>query len=116
MAAIDYPTTLPNPMQGAFDESMLETKVQDSGEVGAARLRNRFTRSLNRWKFTIELTGAQKAALYTFYETTLSRGVEPFNWTHPTTAVEYEVVMTKRPAVKHFAVDEWRADVELEEI
>jgi len=116
MAAIDYPTSLPLPMEGQFSEEMLETKVQDSGEVGAARLRNRFTRALNRWKFTIEVTGTQKDALYTFYETTLSRGVEVFNWTHPTTEVVYEVVMTRRPKVSHFMVDRWRAEIELEEI
>ena len=116
MASIDYPSTLPAPLQGQFGEDMLETKVQDNGEVGAARLRNRFTRSLDRWKFTLQLTGDQKDALYAFYETTLVRGVEPFNWTHPTTAQTYEVVMSRRPSAKHFTVDLWKAEVELEEI
>lgn len=117
MAVIDYPTSdLPLPLQGAFGEDNLETKVQDKGEVGAARRRNRFTRSLGRWKFTLQATEAQKAALYEFYEKTLVRGVEEFNWTHPTTSVTYEVVMTGRPKVNHFTAGFWKAEIELEEI
>lgn len=116
MASIDYPSTLPAPRVGAFGEEMLETKVDDAGEVGSARRRNRFTRSLNRWKYTLRLTGTQKAALYTFYETTLSRGVEAFNWTHPATAVSYEVVMMRRPKTDHVVNDLWEAEIELEEI
>jgi hypothetical protein len=116
MTAINYPSTLPLPLAGEFSESVLESKVQDAGEVGAARRRNRFTRLLNRWKFTLYLIEADKAALYTFYDTTLERGVESFNWTHPTTGVTYEVIMPGRPTADHFDGELWALKVELEEI
>jgi hypothetical protein len=116
MTAIDYPSTLPLPLAGEFSESALETKVQDAGEVGAARRRNRFTRLLRRWKFSLNLTEAEKASLYTFYDTTLERGVESFNWAHPTTSVSYEVIMAGRPEADHFDGERWILKIDLEEI
>ena len=116
MAAIDYPTSLPNPRGGEFDEGGIETKVRDESDVGAPRRRNRFTRSLGRWRFRIDLDGTQRAALLTFYETTLDRGVEAFNWTHPTTGTSYEVEMVSRPSITHVSADYWQAGVDLQEI
>jgi hypothetical protein len=116
MTAINYPSTLPLPIAGEFNESALETKVQDAGEIGASRRRNRFTRLLSRWKFTLYLTEVDKATLYTFYDTTLERGVESFNWIHPTTEITYEVIMATRPAADHFDGELWVLKIELEEI
>lgn len=116
MATIDYPVSLPPPRDGQFAESILETKVSDQGEVGAPRRRNRFTRSLARFSFQLVLTGAQRATLVDFYEVTLVRGVEVFNWAHPTTLQAYEMAMTSHPSIKHLTADIWTADVELEEI
>lgn len=113
---IVYPTSLPYPLQGEFSETVLETKVKDNGEVGAARLRNRFTRLLRRWNYKLTLTAAQKDALLTFYDTTLERGVESFTWTHPTTTTTYTVIMTERPTIDHYVVDLWSASIDLEEI
>ena len=106
MADIDFPS-LPSPVGGQFSEGFLETKVQDQGEVGSPRQRNRFTRGLARFSFQMLLTGAQRSAL---------AGVNRFNWTHPTTAVVYEAIMPSRPSIKHMTADLWTADVEIEEV
>tara|TARA_R110000851_G_C13102466_1_gene568880 strand:- start:15566 stop:15913 length:348 start_codon:yes stop_codon:yes gene_type:complete len=115
MADIDFPS-LPSPVGGQFSEGFLETKVQDQGEVGSPRQRNRFTRGLARFSFQMLLTGAQRSALAAFYDVTLVRGVNRFNWTHPTTAVVYEAIMPSRPSIKHMTADLWTADVEIEEV
>lgn len=116
MADIDYPVDLPMPLGGQFAESILETKVRDSGDVGAPRQRNRFTRALERFSYQLMLTEPQKLALAAFYDVDLVRGVKSFNWTHPTTAVTYEAVMPSRPAIKHMTAGFWTADVEIEQI
>ena len=116
MAAIDFPTTLTAPTEGDFKENYLETRVMDQGQVGSPRSRNRFTRGLERFSFSMNLTDAQKAILDTFYITTLSRGVEIFNWTHPTTAVVYEVKFSVRPKPTHISFDHWNVSVEIGEV
>ena len=116
MATIDFPTSLPVAQQASFKYGLLESKVQDKGEIGAARQRNRFTRTLERFSFSLVLTPEQKAALFDFYDTTLVRGVEAFNWTHPTTAVVFEVVFPARPIVTHLEEKRWIAELNLEEI
>lgn len=116
MADIDYPTSLPAPMGGTLEEGSVDPWVQDQGEVGAPRRRKRFTRTLHQFPFKLRLTDAQKAALLAFYDDTLDDGVEIFNWTHPTTAVVYEVRFSSRPRPRHFTADLWDVDVALEEV
>src|SRR5688572_12622480 len=113
MADIDFPASLNPALDGQFSESSLETKVSDQSEVGAPRRRNRFTRSLARFSFTLLLTDAQKDMLLAFYDDDLVRGVEAFNWTHPTTDVIYEASMPSRPAPKHLTGDLWTADIDI---
>ena len=113
---IVWPESLPGPAVGTLAEGSTETKVSDQGEVGAARRRNRFTRALARFEFDMVLTGAQKDALLAFYDDTLVRGVEAFEWTHPSTAKTYLVIMPGRPPVQHVQADVWSATVELDEI
>lgn len=116
MAEIDAPSFLECLAPGELDDGIVETKVQDQSEVGAGRRRNRFTRTLKVFSFGRNITNAQKEALEAFYETTLDRGVEAFNWTHPYSDVAYEVVFPRRPSIKHLMRGYWRIEVELEEI
>jgi len=113
---IEWPSSLPGPAVGTLAEGSLETKVSDQGEVGAPRRRNRFTRALARFQFEMVLTGAQKDTVLAFYDDTLTRGVEAFEWTHPSTSKTYLVVIPARPAVQHVSADVWSASIELDEI
>lgn len=116
MADFDFPQTLPGPLVGTLEEASTDPWVQDGSEVGAPRRRKRFTRILHQFPFQLRLTGDQKATLLAFYDFTLDSGVEIFNWTHPTTAVVYEVRFASRPRPKHLTVDIWDVDVLLEEV
>lgn len=113
---IVWPESLPGPLVGSLAEGSMETKVSDQGEVGAVRRRNRFTRALARFEFEMVLTGAQKDTLLSFYDDDLTRGVEAFNWTHPSTAKTYLVVLPGRPSVQHVQADIWSISVSLDEI
>lgn len=116
MTDIVYPASIPAARDGEFSEDFLETKVEDAGEVGAPRRRNRFTRGLNRFSFKIVATAAQKAWLHEFYEITLERGVRSFLWTHTRTGQVYEVVMPSRPKAAEISGDIWRIEIEMAEI
>ena len=113
---IVWPQSLPNPAGGTFTETSLETKVQDQSEVGAPRRRNRFTRALARFEFEMILEEDDKATLLEFYDETLVRGVEAFEWTHPTTGRTYLMTMPSRPVATHRDGDIWTLNVELDEI
>lgn len=117
MAAIDF-IDLPNPIGGSLSEGEAQSWVEDRGEVGSPRRRNRFTRSLESFSFALRLTEAQKEALKAFYDVTLGRGVEAFNWTHPTTAEVYEVQFAQKPKPTHLSgsVDLWDVQINLVEI
>lgn len=114
--AVDYPTTLPQPDVSSLEEAATEAYVSDSSEVGAARRRARFTRVLRRWSWTMVMSATQRAALDTFYETTLENGVLTFNWTHPITEVSYEVLFDSRPNIKHFIGTHYSASVSIMEV
>lgn len=116
MSDIVYPSEIPWALDGEFSEGLLETKVDDAGEVGSARRRNRFTRALERFSFKIAANAQQKAILYDFYKNTLGNGVRSFIWTHTRTGVSYEVVMPSRPSASEISNNLWRIQIELEEI
>lgn len=117
MADIDF-IELPNPISGSLSEDETKSWAEDRGEVGSPRRRNRFTRALESFSFSLRLTNAQKEALKAFYDVTLVRGVEAFNWTHPTSAEVYEVQFAQKPKPTHVggSVDLWDVQVNLVEI
>ena len=115
MAVIDFPTTIPLATDGAFSEGAIKPWIDDASEVGSPRRRQRFTREIKLFSYSIMATGAEKDAMETFYITTTGFGVQPFNWTHPATAVVYEVQFSTRPNPKHVTADNWSIDISLEE-
>lgn len=113
--AIDFPAALPVALQGTLKGGRSESWVADTSSVGSARRRNRYTRSLKSFSFTLRLTRAEFDTLDDFYVTTLDRGVLTFNWTHPKTAVSYEMFMDAAPQEEHFSVDYYNVSISLSE-
>lgn len=116
MADIDFPESLPGPLYGTLEEPSTDPWVQDASEVGARRRRKRFTRTLRQFSFQMRLTTAQKELLLAFYDVDLDDGVNAFIWTHPESAVVYEVRFSGRPAPKNLTIGIWDVPVTLEEI
>lgn len=116
MATIDWPVSLPVAQDGSLVEGYFESFVSDQPEVGAPRRRKRFTRALRRFSFTMVLTTAQVATLRTFIDTTSDRGVLEFNWTHPITAVAYEMRFDGLPEIRHMTAGNWEVSVTMNEI
>ena len=116
MAEIDYPDSLPRPLNGNFSEGSVQPWVEDRGEVGAPDKRLRFTRELETFSFRIRIVTAQVAVLKEFYATDLVKGTKAFNWVHPATGVSHEVQFGGRPRLTHVSGRIWDADIDLQEI
>jgi phage-related protein len=116
MADIDWLTSIPVALVGTIREGRVANYVNDARAVGAARRRARFTRTLKTFGFSLRLTNAEAALLRTFIDTTTGGGVEAFNWTHPVTAVEYEMRFAELPEFSDYTKGVWNVSVSLEEI
>jgi hypothetical protein len=117
VASIDWPSSLPAGRQGSFSDGRTAAWAEDDKqEVGAARRRKRFTRTLRTFSFDLVLTDTQWATLETFVDDTTNGGVEAFNWTHPRTAVIYETRFSEVPTAKHNSGTLWTVSVSLMEI
>lgn len=115
MATINWPD-LPGPKVNTFRDGSTDPWVGDSGEVGAARRRKRFTRALGRWTFSLVLTKSQALVLLEFYHEELDDGVDEFNWLNPLTGVMHEVRFTKRPEPQDVDGSAYEVPIEIEEI
>lgn len=117
MAAIDWPSSLPVPEAGALQEAYVPPFVDDQAQVGAARRRKRFTRSLRSFSMTLFLTADERDVLETFVDTETDGGTAIFNWTHPTKGTIYEVRFgSGLPSISHVQVKFWRATFQLDEV
>ena len=79
-----WPAGLPQSVliQG-YNEAFPENSIRTANEVGPANVRGRFTSAVKPFKGDILVTNAQVDILETFYETTLNKGIDTFNWQHP---------------------------------
>lgn len=115
MSEIVWDDSWPKPKRADFDSGIVDSWVEDSSEVGAPRRRNRYTRSLETFKFSVQVTKAQWLEIRNFYFVTLDRGVRSFRWTDPTTELEYEVRMSS-PTRQHVASDRYDIGLAFREI
>jgi len=90
-----WPGTLPDdPLKQAYEETFQDQALRTPMDAGPDKLRRRFTAGVKYFRFRFRHTKTQVATHMTFYETTLSAGSLPFDWTHPRTgsAVEFRYV------------------------
>lgn len=113
---LSYPASLPKPLSNSYQAGGVDPWVEDRPEVGSARRRKRFTRSLKTFAFTLRLTTEQLATLKTFYETTLDDGVHSFSWTDPADSTVYIVRFNERFGLRNISPNAWEASIALTEV
>lgn len=96
MSSIPWPSSLPCALSGTLKNNASDPWVSDKAETGPSRRRARFTRSLGRFDFMLSLSLDQMNELATFYEVTLTNGLQAFSWTHPTRKKTYVVQFSAR--------------------
>lgn len=113
---IEWPADLPLWHDGEFSEEANTNWANDAAEVGAARRRKRFTRSLRRFRIVLVLNAAQREILDEFFHSTTDGGVLTFDWTHPLDETTYGVRFASPPTFSHLTAELWKAEVQFEEV
>lgn len=81
-----WPGSLPqNPLKQGYQRSGKAGLIRSGMEVGPSKVRLRTTAAAQQMQVTFRLTSAQRTAFVTFFEVTLSGGVERFDFPDPET-------------------------------
>lgn len=116
-----WPGTLPSALPHPVEVATVDNRVITRMDSGRRKYRSRFTTQPRDVDHPgLLLTDTQRAALETFFVTTLNRGVDSFTWTSPDTAASVSMRFLTRPtyqAVNPHATASsrlWRASFRLE--
>lgn len=91
--------------------------IRTAMDVGPPKMRRRATNSPIQWAFTMRVNAAERAALETFYRTTLAE-VLPFDWQdffvsgYPAATYRF----TAAPSYQNVAGDLWNVEIKLEQL
>jgi hypothetical protein len=81
-----WPNTLPAYVQeGGYSEQIQDQTIESQMDAGPAKIRRRFTKSIRRFRVSMQMTPAQTDAFETFWQTDCRGGSVPFTWVHPRT-------------------------------
>src|SRR5262245_43678976 len=109
-----WPGTLP---QSAFLASWKEkpapANVEFSVEVGPPKRRRRISSAGRLIEHSLILTITQRAALLTFYETTLKNGSLQFDMTHPIDGGTKTWQFEEEPSISFLSGNRFNADIKL---
>ena len=76
-----WPSDLPqSPLANGYSESTPDTRLRTKMDVGADKMRRRYTGGIRRYRYTMFFTKDQVAIFETFLQTTLNGGIESFTW------------------------------------
>jgi hypothetical protein len=96
-----WPPTLPQcPILNGLGEQRQRHIMAFAPEVGPPKMKRRSTAVEVLTNLAFRMTNAQVLTFYTFYETTLSDGILPFDWPHPVTKISYTWVFEGKEAPK----------------
>lgn len=72
----------------SFEKRLGDTRVSSDNDVGPAKVRSRYTKSVDVYTCQIELDFSEVSTFETFYKTTLGNGTLPFIFKDPFTQVD----------------------------
>ena len=110
-----WPSSLPQIAIGdEFEESADSNVIRSEVDVGPAKLRQRYTAEIKRYRFPLILTTTQVGTLETFFTATIGYGTLPFDWLNQRTRATVSLLLVNRPAYRELAGDLWRTSLDLE--
>lgn len=115
--AASWPITL----QGILNEDnfgldFADTVLRSDNEIGPTKLRRRFTKGVDTYQGSINLTVAQFNIFETFYKTTLAGGSLPFTYNHPITGVPTDYRFRGRVKFSSLGGGNFSVQFELEQL
>ena len=94
----DWPSGLPqSPLVNGFSESTPDTRLRTQMDVGADKMRRRYTGGIRRYRYTMFFTKAQVAIFETFLQTTLNGGIDIFTWKNHRTDASADLRFIEMP-------------------
>lgn len=114
-----WPGTLPSMPLSSVTDTLQESRVSSPMDAGPPAVRNRYTAVPRHVKFPLVLTGTERTAFDTFYQTTLNYGTDQFDWIDPVDDTTVTMRFLKPPewaVVRGGAASTrlWQATLELE--
>lgn len=110
-----WPSSLPQlSLLAGAAETVQDATIRSEMDVGPAKRRRRYTAAVRRFSVPLILTVAQVATLETFYETTLSGGVDAFDWVHPRTLAAVSLAFVARYQLQPIGAGYYQVVLELE--
>jgi hypothetical protein len=99
--AAQWPITLQQlANQSGFNYEIGNTVIRSENDIGAPKVRRRFTKSVDKMSVTINCTRTQWNTLYNFFDVTLAGGTLPFEFTNPMTNTVEEFRFIQPPIAR----------------
>lgn len=99
MAGPNWPGTLPQSIEeSGYSESLGDGLLRSKMDVGPAKVRRRFTATVEKVKGTMTMSSTQWTALRTFYYTTLAGGSLAMTFAHPSTGASVQCRFVTPPS------------------
>lgn len=111
---IVWPPSLPQGPLNGFVDTIGEARVRTQTDAGPAKMRPRYTESIDPMTWPLALTETQWGALKTFYKTTLANGSLAFDITHPESGATVSVRIVNPLSFQHVSGDLYRGSVAFE--
>ena len=113
------PATWPSQLQQKLNEDGFSynigpTVVRTEMDIGPAKVRRRFTKSVDTLTAIINLTVSEYSVFTYFYDTTLNGGSTTFNFLHPITGATIEARFVSDPSIRSIGGDKFQASMEWE--
>lgn len=102
--------------QAGFTQELGSVIIRSKMDVGPEKVRQRFTKGIDKFSCTIDMDYDDYATLTTFFKTTLSGGSKTFLYDHPMTGVESEFRFIKEPSITPIGGRVFRLNFQWEEM
>jgi phage-related protein len=93
-----WPSSLPDkPLQQGYEEAPGDGRQRTQMDTGPAKVRRRFTATVDEFTARFHLTSTEVDTLDSFWENDLDGGTLRFDWTHPRTGLALQFRFVNRP-------------------
>lgn len=104
-----WPATLPQELRlDGMQEQTVDVLLRSPMDAGPPKVRPLYRSAPVDIVGDMVMTTAQVATLETFYDTTLDRGTDSFDWFHPRTRAAATFAFSARPGYAALGAGNWR--------
>lgn len=115
--AVAWPVSLQDKVnESGFSHKIGETVIRSDMDTGPRKMRRRFTRPINTFSTSIDLTTSEFSDFMTFFNTTINGGTTRFEFNHPITGELKEFRFAGPPEFRSIGGGNFTVSMEWEEM